>query len=149
VSIIIAFFVYLVLDLVFIMAIKRIFIFLTIAFISSASHLFAQSTAINFSDPSSILANVSEGVSVPNVFTPNYDGVNDAFYIANKGITEYSLKIFDRYGILEFETVSPNIAWDGTTPSGLPVITGTYFYVLVAKSSGSDYSQMGKIMLLR
>ena len=96
-----------------------------------------------------MLANVSEGIYVPNVFTPNYDGVNDAFYIANKGIVEYHLKVFDRYGILEFETVSPNISWDGTTPSGLPVSTGTYFYVLVAKSASKDYSQKGKIMLFR
>ena len=128
---------------------KRLFIFLAIALISSAPPLFAQSAAIGFSDPSSILANVSEGIYVPNVFTPNYDGVNDAFYIANKGITEYSLKIFDRYGILEFETVSPNISWDGTTPSGLPLSVGTYFYVLVAKSPSKEYSQSGKIMLLR
>lgn len=55
---------------------------------------------------------------VPNVFTPNSDGVNDVF------MAGYKLKIFDRHGIVMF---SGNDGWDGYY-KGKQVDPDTYFY---------------------
>ncbi|MCX6181399.1 MAG: gliding motility-associated C-terminal domain-containing protein [Bacteroidetes bacterium] len=51
---------------------------------------------------------------VPNAFTPNNDGKNDAFFAqSSDDLLEYDLKIFDRWGELLFETNDINDGWDG------------------------------------
>ena len=59
-------------------------------------------------------------VYIPNIFTPNDDGLNDIFFIkaANGVIRINSLKIFNRWGNLLFaaENIPPNdpaYGWDG------------------------------------
>ena len=70
--------------------------------------------------------------SLPNVFTPNGDGRND-FFIPFPGYTsvsEVSMKIFDRWGKLVFETNNPDIQWDGKDKTtNQPCSDGTYFYI--------------------
>lgn len=50
---------------------------------------------------------------VPNTFTPNGDGVNDVFMPAVMGAEQYHFMIFDRWGMLLFETYDLNTGWDG------------------------------------
>lgn len=86
---------------------------------------------------------------VPNVFTPNsYEG-NDLFYIDALGIKEYRLLVFDRWGLLMFE--STNSAWDGTNQqNNLPVPEGTYFFIYTAEDyDGGTYEHTGPVMLFR
>ncbi len=65
---------------------------------------------------------------MPNIFSPNGDGINDAFGPAGEcAVREYSLQIFDRWGQLVFETRDPNIAWDGRRQDR-PLPTGVYVY---------------------
>jgi gliding motility-associated-like protein len=54
------------------------------------------------------------GLYVPNVFTPNGDGLNDVFQPKGFGITKYELEIFDRWGELLFSTKEFTEGWDGT-----------------------------------
>lgn len=57
------------------------------------------------------------GIQFPNVFTPNNDNNNDTFgpvISCNLNIVQYSLKIFNRWGQLVFESASPSDKWDGT-----------------------------------
>jgi gliding motility-associated-like protein len=52
----------------------------------------------------------------PNIFSPNGDGINDAFRgYAAQGVDmrEYELLVFDRWGNLLFETRSLEEGWDG------------------------------------
>jgi len=49
----------------------------------------------------------------PSAFTPNGDGLNDVFKPVSKFITQYDLQIFDRWGMLIFETNDVNTGWDG------------------------------------
>lgn len=71
-------------------------------------------------------------IEIPNVFTPNGDGINDVFKInlSGESLTNFNVNIYDRWGILVFASTSINNKWDGRTTSGLKVESGTYFYVL-------------------
>ena len=92
---------------------------------------------------------IIQGVISPNVFSPNGDGYNDYFYVKASGMDVYDLKIFNRWGLLMFESNSPSARWDGKTQGGLDAPDGTYFYTLVAKSSDQDYSRNGVVTLIR
>jgi gliding motility-associated-like protein len=100
-------------------------------------------------DSTSMLIRIIEGIKIPNVFTPNGDGVNDFFRIANSGLSNYTIRIFNRWGNLVFETTAPEIVWDGRTPSGAEVLPGTYYYILDAGSTTTDYSTKGYITVFR
>jgi hypothetical protein len=67
---------------------------------------------------------------LPNVFTPNADGVNDFFIpFPYKYIESIDLKIYDRWGALIFETTDPAINWDGHDKnSGKLCTDGVYYY---------------------
>ncbi len=53
-------------------------------------------------------------IYIPNAFTPNSDGLNDGFKALGMGITDFKLQIFDRWGVMVFESDDINKAWDGT-----------------------------------
>jgi len=75
-------------------------------------------------------------LSIPNIFTPNYDGVNDLFEIT--GLTKGDkVQIYNRWGTLVFETESAKMFWDGYTTSGEPCNSGVYFYIITLQSGES------------
>jgi gliding motility-associated-like protein len=68
---------------------------------------------------------------LPNIFTPNSDGVND-FYKAIKvrQIKEIGLVIVDRWGNTVYRTSDPYFQWNGQSIlTKAPVSDGTYFYI--------------------
>lgn len=94
--------------------------------------------------------NVDEGVIVNNVFTPNGDGFNDFFVIKGSGLDLFTVNIYDRWGVMVFQSTSKNISWDGKDQAGNDVADGTYYYILNAEGiSGKSYSQKGYVTLLR
>ncbi len=53
-------------------------------------------------------------VEIPNVFTPNNDGINDHFGVFSNCVFEsYHLQVFNRLGQVVFETFDPSRGWDG------------------------------------
>ena len=55
-------------------------------------------------------------IYMPNSFSPNDDGINDCYqgYVApDLDIESFTLKIFDRWGNMMFETTDPNACWNG------------------------------------
>ena len=73
---------------------------------------------------------VYKKLKVPNVFSPNGDGINDTWVIT--GIDTYpeaTVKVFSRSGLVVFQTKSNEKAWDGTY-NGKPVPVGTYYYLI-------------------
>lgn len=66
---------------------------------------------------------------VPNAFTPNNDGTNDAFVIPDLENT-VTLFVFDRWGKLVFESEAYNNDWDGRDLKGKSLPSDTYWYVL-------------------
>jgi gliding motility-associated-like protein len=76
---------------------------------------------------------------IPNIFTPNGDGINDVFHISgvsNPCNDEISVEIFNRWGIKIYESVEPNFGWDGRTDGGEEVPVGTYFVVVKGMFGG-------------
>lgn len=64
-------------------------------------------------------------VDIPNIFTPNNDGVNDFFYI--KGIDDgnWQLEIYNRWGALVYFSYNYDNQWNGENSPD-----GTYYYIL-------------------
>ena len=70
---------------------------------------------------------------LPNVFTPNGDGVNDEFipFIPYAYVDSVDLKIFNRWGNIVFESIDPDIKWKGDNKdSGELVSDGVYYYTI-------------------
>ena len=51
---------------------------------------------------------------VPNAFTPNGDGENDVLLVRGPAIAEMVFRIYDRWGVLVFESFERPFGWDGT-----------------------------------
>lgn len=69
---------------------------------------------------------------LPNVFTPNGDGVNDLFLSKNlnNAIEKVDMKIYNRFGVLVFETDDPAINWNGSYKNTKDnVAPGVYYYI--------------------
>lgn len=67
---------------------------------------------------------------IPNVFSPNGDGIHDTWQI--KYLQDYpnsSLEIFNRTGRLVYSSKGNGRAWDGTW-EGKPVPVATYYYLI-------------------
>lgn len=72
-------------------------------------------------------------VDVPDVFTPNGDGINDIIYVRGWGIEElHYFKIFNRWGELVFESNDLDIGWNGYYKEKLQM-ADTYTYTVSAK----------------
>ncbi len=68
---------------------------------------------------------------LPNIFTPNGDGQNDLFKPAPyKFVNKIDLKVFNRWGVLVFQTEDPDINWNGKlNGTGKDLTDGYYFYI--------------------
>lgn len=90
-------------------------------------------------------------LTIPNVFTPNGDRVNDEFVLSAINLGEITMTIFDRWGKKVFDsTANGTMKWDGKTKSGAEVADGTYFYII--KASGLDdksYDYQGTVNIFR
>lgn len=87
-----------------------------------------------------------QGLTIPNVFTPNGDGVNDTFIIPGLGqYTDNELTIINRWGNHVYQKTNYNNEWTG---DGL--LEGTYYYILRAKNPSGDWeTYKGYVTLLR
>ncbi|MCW3083559.1 MAG: hypothetical protein JWP12_925 [Bacteroidetes bacterium] len=68
---------------------------------------------------------------LPNVFTPNNDNINDLFIpLPYRYVKDIDIKIYDRWGLLMFESTDPNILWNGKSQdTKQPCVDGTYYYI--------------------
>jgi gliding motility-associated-like protein len=89
-------------------------------------------------------------ITIPNIFTPNNDDINDVWYVSFEGATGMHLEIYNRYGVKLYENNGTGIQWDGRTLSGEPVPEGTYFYILeITDVLNNTVKKEGYITLLR
>ena len=87
---------------------------------------------------------VSESMLVvPNVFTPNGDGVHDEFRVVYRSLKEFHCWIYNRWGHLVYKWDDPAKGWDGTI-HGRPAAAGAYYYVIRALGTDADVDYMSK-----
>ena len=70
---------------------------------------------------------------MPNAFTPNEDSVNDLFLGtgATRGVTDFKMSIWDRYGQVIFETGKIDEPWNGQVNNdGKQALSGVYVCVV-------------------
>jgi gliding motility-associated-like protein len=100
------------------------------------------------SDTTMRVVEIPEDITLPNVFTPNDDGVNDVLEVPLSGIKTLSLTIFDRWGNVVFESSQTKLYWDGRNANGERMPAGTYFAVLKATGETLQFEKKQSIALM-
>lgn len=83
-----------------------------------------------------------EDVEIPNLFTPNGDGLNDIFFL---DFPFEEVVVYNRWGEKVFVTTKNGAHWDGRTNASAEVPCGTYYYVIKTE----DEIYKGYLTLLR
>ncbi len=92
-------------------------------------------------------------MNIPNVFTPNNDGLNDYFFprqYLTSGLTSFKMNIYNRWGQMIFESTSlDGRGWDGKfNETDQP--EGVYVYIIDATfRDGQKEHHQGNVTLLR
>ena len=92
---------------------------------------------------------------LPNVFTPNGDGINDVFpFSIPEGYSEIEVSVFGRWGQRLFLQKSDlsrgnGVEWNGKHPNGADCPEGVYFYSVSYSARGKELQRTGSITLIR
>lgn len=81
---------------------------------------------------------------IPNVFTPNEDGINDYFMFDNALVQAKNLTILNRWGTIVYESTI-DFMWDGTHNGG-KCPEGVYYYII---EGGDNFKVNGFLTLVR
>jgi hypothetical protein len=101
----------------------------------------------NCSDTGSVNVIVLKLPKIPNVFSPNGDGVNDTWLIEDlESYPGCTVQVFDRYGRQVFSSLGYSRNWNGKS-NGTDLPTGTYYYIIDPKNGRQPLS--GSITILR
>jgi gliding motility-associated-like protein len=74
--------------------------------------------------------------NISSLFTPNNDGLNDYWYIPDLiqlGVAH--VKVYNRYGVLVYESKSYNNDWAGTWHN-LALPSASYYYIIYSSTKG-------------
>ena len=92
---------------------------------------------------------LKNSLTIPNVFTPNGDGMNDYFKIKGQNIRTINGKIFNRWGQLLYNYSDINKPWDGKYNNKY-VSDGVYFYIInVVFEDGETQEKHGCVELVK
>ncbi|MEI7596619.1 MAG: gliding motility-associated C-terminal domain-containing protein [Bacteroidota bacterium] len=89
-------------------------------------------------------------IEMPNVITPNGDGINDLFEpIKIENVASANMNIYNRWGNLLFQSNNLPIKWDGKTKNSEST-EGTYFWIIEYTSlNGEKHNINGYLTLLK
>jgi gliding motility-associated-like protein len=86
---------------------------------------------------------------IPNVFSPNNDNINDNYGIQSRGVVDYNMNVYTRWGEKVWSTQSQTETWNGEY-NGKIIPTGIYIYhVLGTASDGSRFQRKGMISVIK
>lgn len=125
---------------------------ITVAPLENTAYMVTITDASGCSDTASIHITVDDSkhaISVPTIFSPNKDGINDFIKVHGYGIKELKFTIYDRWGEKIFETTDKSASWDGTF-NGKPLNSAVFVYTLDAIFiDETEFHSKGNITLLR
>lgn len=87
---------------------------------------------------------------IPNVFSPNADGLNDFFGVTYINLDQLSVKIYDRWGKHLYSSDDKDFQWNGQYNDN-PLPEGVYYWVVNFKYSDSEIieERRGNVTILR
>ena len=92
-------------------------------------------------------------LEVPNIFSPNGDGINDYFQVNAQTLKSFHGKILNRYGRVVFEWTdweNEDAGWDGRMNGSTKATPGVYYYIIEAEGyDGAQYPLEGALHLVR
>lgn len=105
-----------------------------------------------FEDVLRIEVNETKNIYLPNAFSPNNDGINDAFKVMGDNGTLLSFQVFDRWGNLIFQedgaSVNASLGWDGKI-KGENAPRGVYLYAIQIQFPDQEIkSYQGEVLLV-
>ncbi len=91
-------------------------------------------------------------VEIPNIFSPNNDGINDFFTMVSKvPVTIIEFKVWNRWGQLVYDNENDLAGWDGSQ-NEKPAGSDVYVYYIkyeITGGTGKQYVEKGDVTLLR
>lgn len=91
-------------------------------------------------------------LTVPNAFSPNNDGHNDLLVLHgwDKCVSDFSLRIFNRWGEKVFESNTPLKTWDGNSKNEKTINSAVFvYYIRATLNSGEIITRQGNISLIK
>lgn len=97
-----------------------------------------------------IMAYRPSSIFIPNIATPNDDGINDDFLVKSESLQEEQMVIYNRWGRKVFEWNEIGGKWDCKKENGGDIANGTYFFVFYARGNdGVEYNKNGTLTILK
>ncbi|MGK7392704.1 MAG: PKD-like domain-containing protein [Candidatus Cyclobacteriaceae bacterium M2_1C_046] len=108
-----------------------------------------------------VVAKSGGDVELPNAFTPSPYGpsgdgrirneeANDIFLPITKGVVDFHMVIFNRWGDMIFQSTDSTVGWDGYDRDGRLMPAGVYIYQLTLELSNGQRKQIsGDVMLIK
>lgn len=89
----------------------------------------------------------SANINMPNVFTPNNEGINDYFKpIILECVKSPKLIIYNRWGQIVYQINNSQIKWDGKFKDK-KCSSGAYFWILTYQDKNREFSKKGALTL--
>ncbi len=90
-------------------------------------------------------------IFIPNAFTPNGDGNNDEFFAKGEYISDFEMRIFNRWGNMVYYADSMNKPWKGSMNNeGEIVQQDVYVYQINIKDNkGVKHQYIGTVTLIK
>lgn len=88
---------------------------------------------------------------IPNIFTPNGDGIGDEYKVIYEGeLASYNINIINRMGEIVFDSQDINLSWDGKINGNDDAGEGLYYYIIRGEDKfGNNIEQKGSLQLVR
>ncbi len=88
---------------------------------------------------------------IPNIFTPNGDGIGDYFkVIAENEMKSYNIQIINKLGEVVFENNNISNFWNGKINGNNDASEGLYYYIIKGEDTfGNKIEQKGALQLVR
>ncbi len=88
-------------------------------------------------------------IYIPNIFTPNEDGLNDVFIVYGTGLTKFEMIIFDRWGEKLFSSNDQLKGWDGVYKGKISKNDVYPYLIKYTSLDGKTHTKSGHVTLLK
>ncbi|MGB4849678.1 MAG: gliding motility-associated C-terminal domain-containing protein [Saprospiraceae bacterium] len=106
-----------------------------------------------YTDSIDILPDISclkDEIYIPNIFSPDGNGINDYIYISGSGAVDlFEFSIYDRWGNQLYHEKNQTIHWNGLSNRNEIIPGGVYVYKLKVQVGIQSFLKMGDITLVR